>query len=435
MRSLLAVPLLVLAPAAAAQHAGEGFEVKSYAVVLRPDLATRAMSGRETIVLRSTTDGTRSAVFSGNALTIDMATVDGAPASVAKGRDTIGFALPRPLRKGEAATLRFAFSGTPARGVEAVPSGLYTSYFACDWMVCLQDAPGDKAAFRIDLDLPRGWQSLGVGRRISLRSIGGGMERHSWRSTAPFSAYLFGFAAGHFAQASLRLREGELTYFDGTDGQANLPALFARTASAVSFFTEKAGVGLADRRYAQLLVPGDEAQESVSFSLIGKSNLDGERDDPNSSWVIAHELAHQWWGNRVTCASWRDFWLNEGVTTFMVAAWKQKEFGEAAYRAELDNARNRRDRAREAGFDKPLAWGGKYPTLGTRRAVQYFKGALFLAHLRETLGDAPFWAGLRLYTRRHAGGTVTSRDFQRAMEEASARDLGPLFRQWVYGED
>jgi aminopeptidase N len=145
-------------------------------------------------------------------------------------------------------------------------------------------------------------------------------------------------------------------------------------------------------------------------------------------------MAHQWWGNLVTCATWQDFWLNEGIATFMVAAWKQHDLGEAAYRHELDVARRRVEQVREAGFDKPLAWDGRYPSLGARRAVQYSKGAMFLAHLRETIGDTAFWAGLRGFTRQHAGGTVTSRDFQHAMQRASGRDLSPMFAEWVYGD-
>jgi aminopeptidase N len=97
-------------------------------------------------------------------------------------------------------------------------------------------------------------------------------------------------------------------------------------------------------------------------------------------------------------------------------------------------ARHRLDTARAQGFDKPLAWDGRYPTLGTRRAVQYSKGALFMAHLRATLGDAAFWSGLRRYTRANAGGTVTSLDLERSMEASSGRDLHPLFVEWVFGD-
>ncbi|HEY0115299.1 MAG TPA: M1 family aminopeptidase, partial [Allosphingosinicella sp.] len=86
-----------------------------------------------------------------------------------------------------------------------------------------------------------------------------------------------------------------------------------------------------------------------------------------------------------------------------------------------------------AGWDRPLAFAGDYPNIGTRRAIQYSKGALFMDHLRTSLGEEAFWAGLRAFTRRHAGGSVTSIDLQRAMEQAARRDLAPLFRQWVFG--
>ena len=75
----------------------------------------------------------------------------------------------------------------------------------------------------------------------------------------------------------------------------------------------------------------------------------------------------------------------------------------------------------------------QYPSIGTRRAIQHSKGALFLAHLRKSIGDTAFWAGLRGFTCKHEGGTVTSKDFQNAMEKAR-RDLSPVFAKWVYGE-
>ncbi len=430
--------LLFAASGAAAQPApivpGEGFEVERYTVALRPDLATRAMSGAETIVVRSASDRLARLSFTGNALRISEATVDGKPVEVSASKDAIVFPLPRVLGKGRRATLAFRFDGTPARGVTAAAGGLYTSYFACDWMVCLQDAPGDKAHLALDLFLPAGVASVGVGRAALETALPGGLVLHRWRSTRPYSSYLYAFAAGPFARRSTRTAQGELVYVDATGAKADLDALFGQAPAMATFFAGKAGMALPDHRYAQLLVPGREAQESASFSLIGEAELDRERDDPSSAWVIAHEMAHQWWGNLVTCATWRDFWLNEGITTFMVAAWKQHSGGEAAYRRELDVARRRAERNREMGFDKPLAWAGEYPSLGARRAVQYSKGALFLADLRESIGDAAFWNGLRRFTRRHAGGTVTSRDFQDAMEKASGRDLSPMFAEWVYDE-
>lgn len=438
MRPIVTIPLLfAVSFSAQAQPAtsspGDGFDVVQYSVTLRPDLATTAVSGVETITLQSTSGQLKHVAFTANALRISGATINGKPVEAVSGKDSIAFPLPTPLERGRRITLSFKFEGTPTRGVTAVAGVLYTSYFACDWMVCLQDSPGDKAMLNLDLLLPAGLSSMGVGQLLSTKSMPGGMVQHSWRSTRAYSPYLFAFAAGPFARKSVRAAQGDMIYLDGTGSKADLPQLFAQTPLIAKFFADKAGVALPSHRYVQILVPGNEAQESVSFSLLGKDHLEAERDDPSSAWVIAHEMAHQWWGNLVTCATWQDFWLNEGITTFMVAAWKEHSIGKVAYQQELDNARRRVERVRTLGFEKPLAWGGKYPTLGARRAVQYSKGALFLAHLREVIGEAAFWKGLRNFTQRHAGGIVTSKDFQRAMEESSKRDLSQLFGEWVYG--
>ncbi len=117
----------------------------------------------------------------------------------------------------------------------------------------------------------------------------------------------------------------------------------------------------------------------------------------------------------------------------MVAAWEEHKFGPEAYMQEIAILRSRRDRLRERGWDKPLTWTGEYPSLGYRRAVQYSKGALFLAELRKFVGDEAFWAGVKLYTQTYAQKTVVSQDFQRAMQKKTDRDLAPLFDEWVYG--
>jgi aminopeptidase N len=414
---------------------GYGFEVERYAVALRPDLATKSVSGTETIVVRGTSDKVTQLAFSTNALRISEASWNALPVSVSSTDKAITFALPRALRRGERATLRFRVDGTPARGVTVIPGGIYTSYFACDWMVCLQDAPGDKAYLELDLLLPMGIESVGVGRASATIALPGGLVRHRWRSSRPYSSYLYAFAAGPFAKQSTSTPQGELVYLDSTGIGSDLTRLFAQSPKIAAFFADKVGMPLPNERYIQVLTSGRDAQESASFSLIGEAELDLEHDDPSGGWIIAHEMAHQWWGNLVTCATWQDLWLNEGITTFMVAAWKEHNLGEEAYQHELDVARRRVERVREIGFDKPLAWGGQYPSLGARRAVQYSKGALFLAHLREAIGDTAFWKGLRGFTRQHAGGTVTSADFQSAMQKASGRDLSQMFAEWVYGND
>lgn len=428
-----ACALALSAQSAGAAEPGDGFQVERYEVELRPDLATTAVSGSQEIELVASEPDLREIVFSPNALEIADATLDGSPIPVVSDESGIAFTLPRPLAVGEAVRLHFTMRGFPARGVTTVPNGIYTGYFGCDWMVCLQNSPGDKADLQLDLFLPHDAVSLGVGKQAETVDLPGDLTLHRWQSDWPTSPYLFGFAAGQFPRLDVETPHGKLSYLNATGDPADLADLFAQTPEMVAFFASRAGLDLPGGAYAQLLVPGRAAQETMSFSLIGLGELEREREDPSSAWIIAHELAHQWWGNLVTTQTWRDFWLNEGFATYMVAAWEQHRFGEAAYQQELDVFRKRRKQLQELGWDKPLTWDGDYPSLGHRRAVQYSKGALFLAQLRKDIGDAAFWEGVRAYTQAHAGGTVTSRDLQSAMEQASGRDLGPLFAEWVYG--
>lgn len=422
-------------PALAPDTPGEGLDVTSYKLALTPDIQNKTVAGLETIKLRATVDGVRRLSFSGNALKIDRVALDGVAVAHSLRDGVLHFDLPKPLTRGRTVKLDLSYHGRPARGFAGSPTMLYTSYFACDWMICPQDRFGDKATFSLDLRVPTAMETLSVGRLIGKHVGPDGSEIHSWKATRPYSPYLYGFAIGRFMRARDGVGSAKLTYLSDVADAAQLKRRFATTREMVAFLSDKAGVALPVEEYSQLLVGDDEAQEAATYSVLGVDVLPTKANDPAEDWAIAHELAHQWWGNLVTCATLDEFWLNEGITTFMTAAWKEHRYGSAAYNAELDVARRRLDRARANGFDKPLAWAGRYPNLGTRRAVQYGKGALFMAHLRATLGDAAFWSGLRRYTRAHAGRTVTSSDLERAMEAASGRSLRQVFVEWVYGDE
>jgi aminopeptidase N len=406
-------------------------DVVRYALTLRPDIRTGMVAGVEAVEFRAGKDATH-VRFSANALTIERATIDGKPVDFAAAGQAVAFTLPAPPREGRPSTLRIVFAGKPKRGLAPQPDAIYSSYSTCDWMFCLQDSPGDKAWFDLDLYLPTGALSVGTGRRLPQLPSTNGLTIHRWRALRPYSPYLFGFAAGALQFAERRHGGSRFTYVNASGAEADLERLFAETSAVAEFFEAKAGLPLPDKRYTQVLVTGKEAQEAANFSLIGKDTLDRDLGDPPTEWIIAHEMSHQWWGNLVTCATWNDVWLNEGFATFMTAAWKQHRFGDAAYQAELDVARGRVKRAAELGYDKPLTWSGAYPSLATRRAVQYSKGALFLDQLRSEIGDKAFWQGMRTYTRKFAGKTVRSSDFERVMVEASGRDLSAIFAQWVY---
>jgi aminopeptidase N len=152
----------------------------------------------------------------------------------------------------------------------------------------------------------------------------------------------------------------------------------------------------------------------------------------DSITLAAHELAHQWWGNQVTCRDWTHFWLNEGFATFMAAAYNERRFGRAAYLREIDARRARYEQVRDAGHDRSLVFPNWDRPTADDRTLVYQKGAVVLHELRATLGDRRFWEGIRRYTRTNFGKSVTAADFQQAMERSSGEALSDFFAKWVY---
>jgi aminopeptidase N len=371
--------------------------------------------------------------FSANALTLGAVRSDDGPVEHRQEGEDLFLELPRPLARGEAATISLTYSGTPRRGLVFAEGGVRTGYFTCQWMICDQDRPGDRASLDLRVAVPSGFNAAGSGVGSTEALVGDTLTLR-WRETRPYAAYLYGFAASPMHTLVINHPRVLLVTMSSAMTHAELERAFADTGRMIDFFERRAGVPFPYRSYNQVVIDGSEAQEASGFSVLGTAEIRPILTDPTEDWAIAHELGHQWWGNLITCNTWREFWLNEGLTVFMTAAWKEERWGRAAYEREIRLSRQRWQAVLDSGFDAPLAWGGTYPSMRHRRAITYSKAAVFLDALRTEMGDRAFWAGLRAYTRANAGGTVESRDLQRAMEGAAHRSLAPLFNTWVYGE-
>ncbi|MEM7355208.1 MAG: M1 family aminopeptidase, partial [Acidobacteriota bacterium] len=414
-------------------------ETMIYTLDLRPDFETRVLQGRASIRLPPSSVATGAIELPAPKLQIRSARLNGVDLTFEKvGRGWRMALTPDQVRataatdQAAAASLRLDldYLAPAAAGLVFGEEYVHTAFFACHWLPCI--GPDlDRASIEIRLDLPVGYRSVASGQPLAQTTPG----QHGWRQTQPYPLYTLGFAAGRFKEIADTASGTRLRYLALNDDAAALRAKFADSPRVLEFFEGKAGLPLPHPIYTQVLVPGSVAQEASSFSLIGHRMLDPIIDDPQEDWVIAHEMAHQWWGNLVTCASWDELWLNEGLAVFMTAAWKQHRWGEAAYGRELDLFHQTWSRARAAGFDKPLSWPGQYPSLRMKRSIHYSKAALFLHALREELGESVFWQGLRRYTRDYAGRSVRAADFQAAMEQAAGRSLQSIFETWVYGAE
>ncbi|MEO6391066.1 MAG: M1 family metallopeptidase [Pyrinomonadaceae bacterium] len=407
-----------------------------YDARIEPDLATKTLSGRVTVEFRSLTAGQAQIEFNDGDLIIDeVQDRHSRPLTFVQDGKVLRINLARKLSMNQTDRVTIAFHGTAKYGMQFYPAEkqVYTAFSTSQWMPCL-DAPSDRTQFKLAVVVRSGLKVVGNGTNTETRQLPDGKVLSVWEQKVPVPTYIFGFAAGDFREVTLTHRGVMLRFLVPPGFTADQTGkIFRDTADELDFFEERSGVKYPYRTYTQVLAAGGTQQEMAGFTVLDEPYGRGVLADERENWLGAHEFAHQWWGNQVTNVDWTHFWLNEGLATFMVAAYKEHRFGRDEYLKEVGKFRTRYEKVRDAGKDKPLVFPDwDHPTREDRTIV-YQKGALVLYLLREEMGDRAFWTGLKAYTRAFWGKSVTTVDFQRALEKAAKRNLQVFFDKWVYG--
>lgn len=428
---LLAVPFLLGSTSVQAAPS-RGFDVLHYRVALVPDIASKRVQGQQTVRFKA-----EQALFS---LVLDAGDLE--VISVKQGARALPFAqadqqlritLASPLKRGAVSELQIVYQGAPDFGLEFAPERqeVYTIFSTSQWMPSV-DAPDERATLDLSVTLPPALLATATGHALPTRTLADGRIEHRWRLDSPMPGYVYGFAAGRYQQATQQHGPVQLRFLSVDRTPAQLRTVFARTGDMLDFFAARAGLPY-HGHYQQVLVATTIGQEMAGLSLMSEAYGQAVLEDADQTALMAHEAAHQWWGNRVTCAGWEHFWLNEGMANFMTAAYLQQAQGEAAYQAQVQRWHTRWETLRAKGADHALVYADWDSPTGDDRAVVYQKGAYVLHLLRSELGEDVFWRGIRAYTRANDGRSVVTADFQRAMEEASGHSLQPFFDAWVYG--
>jgi aminopeptidase N len=402
-------------------------DVLHYTATLEPDIAGKSVKG--SVLIRFATTSTVVELDCGD-LTVDAVRAAGAPLKFSVANRRLRIELPSEKRVRE---IEIDFHGTPKYGIRFFPDRqqVYTVFSTSQWMVCIDD-PSDKAALTFKLILPASLMPIANGKLVSQRELPNNRRVSEWRQDTAIPTYIFGFAAGPFHVVKEKRRNVEFQYLATKFTEDQVRRIFRDTPDMLDFFEDRAGVKYSEKTYTQVLAAGGVAQEMDSFTALeetyGEEVLKNEQD----VWLGAHEFAHQWWGNMVTCRDWNHFWLNEGIATFIAAAYLEHRFGRAAYMREIETYRTNYEKVRAAGKDKSLVFPDWLNPTREDRTLVYDKGAYVVHLLREEMGERNFWNGLRLFTRRHFGKSVVTTDFVAAMEEAHGKSLKEFFAKWVY---
>ncbi|HEX4446760.1 MAG TPA: M1 family aminopeptidase, partial [Polyangiaceae bacterium] len=370
-------------------------------------------------------------------------TVDGAAATFQYDGRTLLVRLAAGI---DAARVAVTYDATPRRGLyflepdEHYPERPRQVWSQCQeddaryWIPC-HDSPHAKMTTEVTARVPEGWFALSNGKLVD-RAEG----TFHYRMDEPHASYLMTLVAGEFAEitdaVTLGARAVPLVYLVPKGREDDGRRAFERTPQMIAHFSEVTGVPYPWGAYAQIVVADFifGGMENTTATTMYEHILLDERAaiDVSSDDLVAHELAHQWFGDYVTCRAWYEGWLNEGFATFMEHVWREKLLGRDEYafglKVDLDayvgeaHGRYRRPVVCQ-DYDAPLDLFDRH---------LYEKGGLVLHALRTELGDALFWKGVGAYLRKHAHGIVETRDLQRALEDASGRSLGRHFEQWLY---
>ena len=297
------------------------------------------------------------------------------------------------------------------------------------------DKPHHKQSFSARITAPVGWFVLSNGLKESCDDEEcRGVFRY--RMADPTPAYLFSIVAGEFSRIDAEADGVAIRYFVPKGREADGARTFKRTPDMVRRFGELTGIRYPWTSYSQIVVHDFifGGMENTTVTTMYEHILLDERAtiDVTADDLIAHELAHHWFGDLVTCRDWSHAWLNEGFATFMEQIDKEGHLG-------LDEYENgvRGDLAAYIGeaqgrYRRPIVCQDYEAPIDIFDRHLYEKGACVLHLLRRELGDTAFWSGVSTYLKRHTHGLVETRDLMRALEEASGKSLERFFDQWVY---
>jgi aminopeptidase N len=349
--------------------------------------------------------------------------------------DRLRISLRPPARSGELRSFTIKYGGVPEGGL-LIPKNKFGErcFFSVNWpdlahdWLPVIDHPYDKATSEFIVTAPVKYQVVSNGSLQEETDLGDGRRATHWKQSAPIPVWLdqigvAQFASRHFGRAAGVPLE---TWLFPQDRDAGIVSLEEPLRRAIEFFHDHVGP------YPYEKLAGVEAagmgggMEVASAIFFGERGISGR---PLSS-LVAHETAHQWFGDSVTEKDWDDVWLSEGFATYFAALATEHYEGRDAFVAGLKSSRTRVFAAEKRL--PGVAVVQDKPWKGIPNQIVYQKGGWVLHMLRCEIGTDKFWAGIREYYRRFRDSNASTADFEKVMEEVSGADLRWFFQQWLY---
>lgn len=309
------------------------------------------------------------------------------------------------------------------------------------WFPCY-DYPNMRTQSEVIVTAPAEMIAISNGVLVSSKEIevGGAKKRKVWhfRQEFPHPSYLLSVVVGEYDRTAEDHKGVLLEYYAPTSRKAELQRSFSKTPKMIDFFSSVTGQPYPYPKYAQSVVSDFMfgGMENITATTLTERTLHDERahQDFTSDNLVAHELAHQWFGDYITCRDWSHAWLNEGFANFFTALFKEFDEGPEEYQYFFNTYRETLFDEVEEHYQRPIVTKRYFDPEEMFDSHTYEKGAWVLNALRGYLGDEVFLKGIKGYVAKHRASLVETSDFRRAMEDASGLNLEPFFEQWVFSQ-
>ena len=379
---------------------------------------------------------------------IDSVTVGGRPARTERTAETLNVVLPQAAPRGQKFDVTITYHGRPKDGMvfakdrDDKPSATGDNWpnRVHYWIPAL-DHPSAKATVSFTVSAPQRYEVIANGKFVTLT---GNAATSHWKfdeeKAIPPYCMIITANQGEIINSPDK-SVTNLMFNVAQRDREYAPKAFAGAAPSLAFFSET----IAPYPYEKLaLIVGATQFGGMenSSAIVFASNLFDPRDREKMSTrfgiparierVVAHEIAHQWFGDSVTEATWADLWLSEGFATYFAGLFIQKYDGEEAFRAYMDDNAQKYF-TYEKRRNAPIHDTQTQDLMKLLNENNYEKGAWVLHMLRMRLGDDVFFHGLRDYYHEHQGGNATTEDLRAALERASKTNLREFFARWIYG--
>ena len=413
------------------------------------DLGQREVRGRATHTVAPIMDGLKRLVLDCCELTVEHVR-EGSGKALRFDHDgaklTVFF--PKALQRGERLDVAVDYHGRPRMGLYFTgPTKDYPGTAAQVWsqgqdedsrywFPCF-DYPNEKATSETVVTVPERWTVVGNGKLLSVKHDKKARTRvFHHRESTPHVAYLVSIACGEFSKIEETWRGVPVQYFVKPGEEDKARRSFTLTPDMMEHFSRTFGVDYPYEKYSQVVVEDFifGGMENISATTLIDRCLMDERAalDYEPQDLISHELAHQWFGDLLTCRDWSHAWLNEGFATYSEVIYREHWRGEEdAHQHRLQQMQSyfERDRAER----RPIVTKAYTQPIELFDAHIYEKGALVLHMLRYILGDGPFWSCVRTYLTAFRGQTVQTENLMAIIPEVTGKNLEWFFDQWVFG--